>query len=214
MESGELPIGGAHQGSCRLGHAANGCISSAAVAIATTESRSGLSVTDADRRPVSRLARPAIRVAVPSLDVELVPFREDRLIGACMSLRRYDVADAAVAMIDVVPTHEVCRPGPSYCQIDEALGWELWRVLRGSGQRLGIGVVAADPRPGVRRFDAQPVQHRQHCRRLEPSAVVAVQDGLVGSVAIPSAGSVRRTKFAAWIESSLSCTSQPMIFRL
>jgi hypothetical protein len=41
-----------------------------------------------------------------------------------------------------------------------------------------------------------------------------VQDGLVGSVAIPSAGSVRRTKFAAWIESSLSCTSQPMIFRL
>jgi NAD(P)-dependent dehydrogenase (short-subunit alcohol dehydrogenase family) len=36
---------GARQGRCRLSHAANGCISSAAVAIATTESRSGLSVT-------------------------------------------------------------------------------------------------------------------------------------------------------------------------
>ncbi|MEO6447712.1 MAG: hypothetical protein ABIO42_00555, partial [Burkholderiaceae bacterium] len=36
---------GARQGSCRLCHAANGCISSSRVAIATTESRSGFSVT-------------------------------------------------------------------------------------------------------------------------------------------------------------------------
>ena len=50
---------GARQGRCRLGHAASGCISSAAVAIATSESRSGLRGDSANWCPVAPGARPA-----------------------------------------------------------------------------------------------------------------------------------------------------------
>ena len=103
---------------------------------------------------------------------------EHSAIASRMSLRRGDVADAAVPMIVVVPTHEVSCPGPSRVEVGEALGRELGPVLRGAEQRLGIGVVVAHARPRVRRLDAQPVQHRQHRGGLERGAVVAVQHGL------------------------------------
>ena len=78
-----------------------------------------------------------------------------------------------------------------------ALGWELWPVLGGTEQRLGIGVIVADARPGVRGLDAQPVEHRQYRGGLERGAVVAVQHGLGAHRGIPSASAVRRTRCAA-----------------
>jgi hypothetical protein len=66
-----------------------------------------------------------------------------------MALRRADVADAAVAMLDVVPVHEVAPtrarpPDPrSPCR---KLRAGIWRC----GTALRVGVVVADPRPRVR----------------------------------------------------------------
>ncbi len=64
----------------------------------------------ADVRPVARVARPSRRVERASLEVQRVTSRQDGAIVAGMALRRTDVADAAVSMIDVVPIDEAHRP--------------------------------------------------------------------------------------------------------
>jgi hypothetical protein len=45
-----------------------------------------------------------------------------------VSLCRADVADAAVAVVDVVPVHEVGGPGSGGIQIGKARGRELWCI--------------------------------------------------------------------------------------
>ena len=100
------------------------------------------------------------------------------MIVPCVTLGRTDVTNAAVAMIKVVPAHEAGRPGAGLIEIGKALGGKLGPILGGTKQRLGVGVVVTDARPGVRGFDAQPFEHRQYRRGLERGAVVAVQDWL------------------------------------
>ena len=87
---------------------------------------------------------------------------EDRVVFAGMSLRRADVADAAVSMVDVVPMDEGHRPAARLLQVGEALDRELRPVLRRPDQRLGIRIVVAHPRAGVGRLHPEPVQHGQH----------------------------------------------------
>ena len=65
---------------------------------------------------------------------------QNRVIVPGMSLSRTDVTNTAVAMINVVPTHEACRPGAGLVEIGKALGGELWPILGGAKQRLGIRV--------------------------------------------------------------------------
>ena len=57
----------------------------------------------ADVSPVPRVAGPARRVCVPGPHVQRMPGRQDGSVVARMTLLRGDVADAAVAMLDVVP---------------------------------------------------------------------------------------------------------------
>jgi transposase-like protein len=171
---------GARQGSCRLVHAANGCLGSAFMWALTTESRSGLRVT----APMSVQLRvaPDQRAGFRSRarigpDIEFVASRQEDPICAAMTLGRGDVADAAVAVLIVVPTHEFSCPGACGVEVGEAPGRELRTVLGGAEQRLRIGVVIAHAGPRVRRLDAQPVQHSQHRGGLQRGAVVAVQHG-------------------------------------
>ena len=70
---------------------------------------------------------------------------EDLDVFARMTLRRTDVADAAVAMIHVVPVHEPSGPLSGIVQRGKAFTGELRPVLRGSEQRFDIGVVITDP---------------------------------------------------------------------
>ena len=56
-----------------------------------------------DRRPVAGVARPPPRVGVSGLQVDDVTSGEDLLFVAGMPLRRADVADPTVPMLDVVP---------------------------------------------------------------------------------------------------------------
>ena len=46
-----------------------------------------------------------------------------------MTLSRADVADAAVAVLVVVPVHELSRPGPGLFEVGEALGGEFRAVV-------------------------------------------------------------------------------------
>src|SRR6478609_4132539 len=127
----------------------------------------------ADGRPVAGAARPASRVDLTSADVQLVAGSQDGVVAAGMTLGWADVANAAVAMVMVVPTHEAGCRGACVLKISEALGGEFRSVLGRSEQRLGVGVVITHAGPRVRWLHTQPVEHREHGGGLERGAVVA-----------------------------------------
>ena len=68
-------------------------------------------------RPVACAARPSSRVALADLQVQGMPGRQDGAVVARVPLGRADVADAALAMLDVVPAHELSRPGPGLADL-------------------------------------------------------------------------------------------------
>ena len=51
---------------------------------------------------------------------------------ASMALRRRDLADAAVAVLDVVPMDKTCAPGTRLIQAGKALGRKFRPILRGA----------------------------------------------------------------------------------
>src|SRR5690349_2424012 len=92
-----------------------------------------------------------------------------------MTLRRSNVADAAVAVLLIVPVDEVPRPVPGRGQIGEPLGRELRPILRGTEQCLGESIVVTHAWTRVGWLDAEPMQHGQNRRCLQGCAVVAMQ---------------------------------------
>src|SRR6202034_1251199 len=130
-----------------------------------------------------------------------------RPILADMTLCWGDVADTTVPVFVVVPLHKPNRPLPRGVEVGKAFGRELRPILHGAKQRLGKGIVIAHPWPRVGRLDAEPVQHRQHRRGFQSSAIV-------GMAWMPSARAVRLARCAAWSALSVSCTSKPTILRL
>src|SRR5579859_7596107 len=133
---------------------------------------------DADRCPVAGLAAPAARVRATCLLIEFVPPGQKRTILAGMALRRGDVADAAMAMLFVVPTDEARGPLPGSIKSGEPFGRELWAVFCGAEQRLGKRIVVADTGTRVGRLDTKPIEHGEHARSLQRRAVVTVQHWL------------------------------------
>jgi hypothetical protein len=103
---------------------------------------------------------------------------QDCQILTGMTLRGCDIANAAVAMLEVVPVYEVVAPGAGVIKVGKAARREFRAVLGRLEQRFHEGVVVRDARARVRRFHAQPVQHGQHGGGLECTAVIAVQDRL------------------------------------
>ena len=99
-----------------------------------------------DLCPVTGLAGPAPWVVGPHLLIERVAGGEHGAILPGMALRRRDVTDAAVAVVMIVPLDEACGPLPGGVEIGEAAGGELRPVFGSAEQRLGIGIVVADPR--------------------------------------------------------------------
>lgn len=88
------------------------------VVFATTESHSELSVT-APTGVQLCATRPSGRVALAGLPVQGMPSRQDGAV-ARVPLGGADVADAAVAMLDVVKAHELVRPGLNLLTAGEA----------------------------------------------------------------------------------------------
>ncbi len=87
-----------------------------------------------------------------------MPGREHGAVLASMALRWGHVFDAAVPVNLVVPVNEVRRPFPRRIEFSEAFDREFRPVFGGAEQSLGIGIIVADARSGIKRFDTQPVQ--------------------------------------------------------
>src|SRR4051812_12151265 len=92
-----------------------------------------------------------------------------------MTLRRGDVADAAVAVFLIVPMDEARRPLSGGVQIGEPLERELRAILRGTEQCFGESIVVTHARTRVGWLNAEPMQHGENRRCLQSCAVVAMQ---------------------------------------
>ena len=79
----------------------------------------------ADRRPVSNVARQTRWVEFAGRDVHGVTCCQNRQILAGVALRGTDVPNAAVPMVDVVPTHETDRPGAGGVKVGKTFGGKL-----------------------------------------------------------------------------------------
>src|SRR5271166_3393655 len=116
-----------------------------------------------------------MRVALSCVLVARVAGGEHGAILPGMTLRRGDVADAAVAVLLIIPMYEARRPLSGGVQVDEPLERELRPILRCAEQCLGESIVITNARTRVGWLDAEPMQHGQNRRCLQGCAVVAVQ---------------------------------------
>src|SRR6202451_1722712 len=106
----------------------------------------GIEGDDATLCPVAGRPTPTLRVALSCVLVDRVAAGEHGAILPGMTLRRGDVADAAVAVLVVVPMYEAHRPLPGGVQIGEPLEWELRPILRCAEQCFGESIVITHAR--------------------------------------------------------------------
>src|ERR1700733_4344378 len=116
----------------------------------------GIEGDGGDRCPVAGLPAPPSWVVFPRSLIDRMPRLEQRAILPSMALCRGNIADAAVAVLMVVPLHKTRRPLPRGVEVGKPFGRKLRPILHGAKQRFGKGVVIAHPRPRVRRLDAEP----------------------------------------------------------
>ena len=97
------------------------------------------------------------------------------MIIARVTLSWGSVANAAVAMIDVVSLHEARCPGAGRVEVGKAFGRKLRSVLGGAEQRLGIGVMgctAITSRYSPTRFHEEPLLYGEHPVKLNPNPLI------------------------------------------
>src|SRR3546814_1067600 len=74
-------------------------------------------------------------------------------VQAAVALLGRHEPDRAMAMLHVVPAHELSHPRPSVLQAGEGLARILWTVLQGAEQRLGVRIVITDRWSAKRRSE-------------------------------------------------------------
>src|SRR5690606_23571543 len=126
--------------------------------------------------PVSCITRPACRVLGASSLIQSMAPGKNAVVQPGMALRRRDVTDFAMAMLFVVPMHELPHPLACAGQVSEARCREGWMVFAGTEQGLRIGIIVRDPCAAVRWRDAQLFELGIDGRALHGRTVVAVQD--------------------------------------
>jgi hypothetical protein len=131
-----------------------------------------------------------------------------------MTLRRGDMADAAVAVCMVVPLHEARAPVSGGLQIGKPLDRELRPILRCAEQRLGEGVVIADAWAGIGWLDTKPMSMASTVVAFKVAPLSPCSTARTGIACTPSARAVRLAKWAACPALSVSCTSKPTILQL
>ena len=93
-------------------------------------------------------------------------------VQAGMALRRCHEADRAVAMLMVVPVHQVRDPAPRDHQVLKRLSRQLGTVLQRSERRFDIGVVIAHCRSAARVSHTQSLHRGQRGLALHGRAIV------------------------------------------
>ena len=110
------------------------------------------------------------------LFVQLGSLAADRNGLAAMALIGIHEPDAAVAVLVVVPVHECTGPGAGFFHAVEWPPGVVRPVFHGAEQRLRVGVVIADTRPGERPQNAQLLQPGFQGGRSHGIAVVGMED--------------------------------------
>ena len=99
----------------------------------------GVKGNSADRRPVTRVTRPARRVALACLEIQVMPGSQDRVIVACVALSGADVTNSAVTVVEVIPAHEIGGPRAGLFEVHKALSRKLRSILGGTGSNIVMG---------------------------------------------------------------------------
>ena len=76
--------------------------------------------------PISGRSAPALRILSARVFVDRFTLCQERSVESCMTLGGGDEADRAVAVLVVVPAHQVIDPTPGLDEIDK----RLCRVVR------------------------------------------------------------------------------------
>src|SRR5690606_12035753 len=105
--------------------------------------------------PVSCIARPASRMLSASDLIENMAPGKNGVILASMALSGRDVTDLAMAMLFVVPRHELPHPLSGIGQVGEAGHREGGMVFAGAEQGFRVSVIVRDAGAAVRRCDAE-----------------------------------------------------------
>ena len=107
--------------------------------------------------------------------VDRLSVREDLAVTTLMPVGRRDVANRTVAMLMVVPAHELRGPGLRGLEIGKAVVGIRRAVLAGAEQRLRVRVIVAHPRAAVGELDLQPLERRLEGTPLHRAAVIGMQ---------------------------------------
>ena len=83
-----------------------------------------------DSGPIADGAGPTIRVGMTGCGIHLGAFIKKGLLDFHMALGRCDKADGAMAMLLVVPAHQLCHPAPRLQQAIERFDGQLRPVLQ------------------------------------------------------------------------------------
>ena len=129
--------------------------------------------------PVPGGAAPAPWIGCFGLFVERLARHQDSDVGPFVTLSRRDEFERRVAVLGVVPAHELQHPRPHGFQRLEALPRIAGVVFEGAEEGFGLGVVVRDARAAERRRNAELLQGRQHRGPLHRAAVVRMQYHLV-----------------------------------
>lgn len=126
--------------------------------------------------PVSCIARPACRMLSASELIESMASGKNGMILASVTLSGRDVTNLTMAMLFVVPRHELPYPLARVGQVDEARRREGRMVFAGAEQGFRVGVIVRDAGTAMRRCDAEFFKLGMDGRTLHRSAVIAVQN--------------------------------------
>ena len=105
--------------------------------------------------PVSSTARPACRMLSASDLIKGMAPGKNGVILAGVALSGRDVTDLAMAMLFVVPIHELPHPLAGVGQVGKASHREGRMVFAGTEQGFRVGVIVRDAGTAVRRCDAE-----------------------------------------------------------
>ena len=126
--------------------------------------------------PVSSIARPACRMLSASELIKGMAPGKNGVILAGVALSGCDVTDLAMAMLFVVPIHELPHPLAGVGQVGKASHREGGMVFAGTEQGFRVGIIVRDAGTAVRRCDAEFFKLGMDGRTLHRRAVIAVQD--------------------------------------
>src|ERR1700733_11332974 len=118
---------------------------------------------------------PSLWICIASPSIEFVAATENIALPAAVTLIRCDIADGAVAMLEVVPRDEALDPTLRRGNAGKGRTWVGRSVLQRAEQSLGVWIIVRDVGATERGDYSQPLQCGDHRAGAHGLAVIRVQ---------------------------------------